>query len=182
MFQKVFLVACLVLLPFSAKAADETVLDTRMDHIKTLVTERHEHQAAAAAEMVKSNGTASDQESGAGLRMVEALLLCLGVFFVGVYFYRKKTGHSPLKRTNRMRVLDRVFVAPKTSLVLAEVDGRQVLLAVGSEQVSFFQAPPTPRTEANQSTDRLIRLSDVTEDTVDDTAEYDPEIEQSSVG
>ena len=75
-----------------------------------------------------------------GLRMLEALVLCTGLFFIGVAAYRKITGDRPMPKGRRMRVVERIAVAPKTSLVLATVDGKEVLLAIG-EKVSLMRLP-----------------------------------------
>ena len=123
------------LAPFQALAAGENEAD-RMGHIKTLIAERGQAERAAQAGTEQFARTQSETVSG-GMRAVQALMLCTAVFLIGVFLYRKATGAKPMARSRRMRVLERLTLAPKTSLVIAEVNGREVLLAVG-EKVSIM--------------------------------------------
>ena len=52
-------------------------------------------------------------------------------------------------------VLERAPLGPKTSLVLAEIEGQKVLLSVGSERVTLLHkiAPPFEVLESGDSTD-----------------------------
>jgi hypothetical protein len=76
---------------------------------------------------------------GTGIKMLQALAICCGVFLVGIHFYKKYTGQGPVFNKNRrMRILERLPVSPKSALLLVEVDGKKVLIGVGSENVSHI--------------------------------------------
>jgi hypothetical protein len=75
--------------------------------------------------------------SDSGLKMLKALGLCAGVFLIGIALVKRVRGGAPARSGQRIKVLERALLAPKTWLVLSEVDGRRVLLAVGADRVSF---------------------------------------------
>lgn len=99
----------------------------------------------ASAEMAKFRTEAETNVAASGMRMVKALGICLGLFFIGVYLYKRFAHKAVIIPSRRMRVIDRVSVAAKTTLVLVEVEGRTVLMAVGGEKVAFL---PYDRDEA----------------------------------
>ena len=109
----------------------------RLERIKTLVAER---------DVVAKSGTVgvapAKQENAEGgsfaLKVLQGLIICTGVFFIGVFVYRKLSGDRPMVKGRRMRVIERISVAPKAALVLAAIDGKEVVLAVG-EKVSFVR-------------------------------------------
>lgn len=112
--------------------------DERTQRLKDLVEER---AAVSASESPESKALRAEPPSSgiSGIRVVEGMLLTLGVFFLGVWGYQKMNGHSmPKLSSRRMKVIERISVGSKTSLVLAEIDGRSVLLSVGGERVAFF--------------------------------------------
>lgn len=81
------------------------------------------------------------QARGAGgsiVRMVQGLGLCLAVFLVGVKIYKRYSKHPPIARSRRMKILERLPLAGKNALILAEVDGRSILVTLG-EQISVMQ-------------------------------------------
>lgn len=69
---------------------------------------------------------------------VEALVLCLGVLFIGVALAKKLKIKGAISGARQIKVIERTVVSSKTSLILAEVNGSKVLLSVGPERVSFL--------------------------------------------
>ena len=80
---------------------------------------------------------ASDENTGAGLRMAEGLAFCLGLLMLGVYALKKGKLKGIVHGSKAIRVIERSAVTQRTSLLLVEVQGRKVLLSVGSDRVSF---------------------------------------------
>lgn len=70
-------------------------------------------------------------------RLFSGLLICLGVFCCGIYLAKRR---GLIKHTGERRVsiLERIPLTARTSLVLLEKDGKEILLSVGSEQVSYL--------------------------------------------
>ena len=108
----------------------------RMQRINSIVSEREAQRSEAREGVATTAAPVVEGGSGLVVRMLEGLVLCAGLFFIGVGVYRRLGGERAMPRGRRMRVVERMMVAPKTSLVLANVDGREVLLAVG-EKVSL---------------------------------------------
>ena len=69
--------------------------------------------------------------------MVRGLGLCVGLLLVAAALMRRARQREGILGARRLEVLERVMVAPKTALVLARVDGRTVLCAVGADRVSL---------------------------------------------
>jgi flagellar biogenesis protein FliO len=126
-----------------ADSARDASLDTgsRMERINALVTQREEQLKAGRDSSQQPPISQSGEGAGMGLRMLEGLALCTALFFIGMGAYRKISGDRPMPRGRRLRLVERMAVAPKTSLVLATVDGKEVLLAVG-DKVSFMRLSP----------------------------------------
>jgi len=111
---------------------------SRLERITSLVNQREAQAKNKQLNPVVSEEARGPEGSGLGLRVLEGLALCLGALFAGLGLYRKFTGDRPMVKGRRMRVVERVMIAPKTSLVLARVDGKEIVLAVG-DKVSFLE-------------------------------------------
>lgn len=73
-----------------------------------------------------------------GSKVLKALALCVGLFLIGSYLYRRMNG-IPLKEGNQLlQVVERVPLSQKTSLLLVEVDGRRTLAAIGPDPVTLL--------------------------------------------
>lgn len=133
-------VVSLVILALTLVAPCRVHADDRLERLKSVVEQRAELAANQKAESPIKGKTSEPPSSDiSGVRVIEGLFLTLGVFFIGVWGYRKINGQSfPKTSARRIRVVERVAVGGKTALVLAEIDGRSVLMSVGSERVAFF--------------------------------------------
>ena len=63
-----------------------------------------------------------------GFKLFWALGLCLGVLLVGLYFVKRYLPGAVVPHTRRLRVVDRLSLSPKTSLVMVDVEGQKLLL------------------------------------------------------
>lgn len=141
--QKLILLVVLGTLVSFVVAPTTGAADEKMQRLKVLVEDRAAQTDAQVQE--RKTGTLASRTSEppsseiSGLRVLQGLFLTLGVFFVGVWGYQKLNRHAlPKSGSRRMKLVERVAVGPKTALVLAEIDGRSVLMSVGSERVAFF--------------------------------------------
>ena len=69
-----------------------------------------------------------------GFKMLQGLALCIGAFLIGFGIFKKVSGRTAQISGRTMKVLDRIPLAAKTMLVLAEVEGRKYLITVGSDR------------------------------------------------
>jgi len=98
--------------------------------------------SAAVAEVtsvgVTSFGAAdSGSVTASCLRMVGALFFCLGVFAGGVHLYRRCATKAGGLSKRRMVVRERLALSSKSSLVLVSLDGKEFVVASGSENVTL---------------------------------------------
>lgn len=79
--------------------------------------------------------------------MLQGLTLCLGVFFIGLYIFKKFYARTGITNTpRRMRIKERLSVGPKTALLVVEIDGREFLVGCGAEQTSVTALSTKPST------------------------------------
>jgi len=134
----------LVLLSAATLHADE-----RSDRLKSIVDERAAAASAKSAaavpsdspktDLFRSKASESPSDGISGIRVLQGLFLTLGVFFVGIWAYQKLNRQAmPKLSGRRIKLIERISVGHKTALVLAEIDGRSVLMSVGNERVAFF--------------------------------------------
>jgi flagellar biogenesis protein FliO len=76
---------------------------------------------------------------GSLFRMMGGLLFCLGVFGGGVHLYRRFVAPVSQSGKRRMRVIERLPLTQKSTLVMVSCDGREILLTVGSETARVVQ-------------------------------------------
>jgi len=124
-FAEVLVVASLLVACVSYANAEEAE-GSKLERTRALV---NEVQAPAAKPDTDLSTTA--------WKMAKGLAITLGVLCVGLGV-AKKFGVTPnATGKKRIKLLDRISVSRKSSLILAEVDGRQILLAVGGDPVCF---------------------------------------------
>ncbi|NMC62764.1 MAG: hypothetical protein GYA55_06290 [SAR324 cluster bacterium] len=75
---------------------------------------------------------------GAGLAMFKSLLICVGIFLIGVALYKKLYMKKPQIAPKRIKVLERGQINHRNFLALIEVDGKNVLVSYGSDRVSML--------------------------------------------
>jgi flagellar biogenesis protein FliO len=65
--------------------------------------------------------------------MVGGLLLCFGVLGFGVHAYKKYVLPRSLSSQRRLQVVERLQLSQKNALVLVKLDGKEFLMATGSD-------------------------------------------------
>ncbi|MCB0337285.1 MAG: FliO/MopB family protein, partial [Bdellovibrionales bacterium] len=71
------------------------------------------------------------------LKMGKGLVLCVGVLLIGLSI-AKRMRPDRFTQESRVRIRERVALTPKVSLLIVEIDGKEQLLTVGSDQVSVL--------------------------------------------
>lgn len=116
--------------------------ETKIERMKQAVSERAHEKEARTQQIENWKSETDSAVATAGVRMLQGLGLCVGLLLVGLHFVKKYGAKNSLGVSGRrMKVLERITVGAKSSLVLVELDGRQILVAVGSDNVSQVQIP-----------------------------------------
>ncbi len=112
----------------AAAFAEESIDSGKLERTKTLIEESksQEKKQQSAPEI-----------STASYKMLQGLGLCCVLLMVGVYVAKKCKISGIAQGNRKMRLIERIALSPRSHLVLAEVEGRRVLLAVGSDNVRF---------------------------------------------
>ena len=91
-------------------------------------------------ESTGSGLTGTPPTGGSLFRMFGGLLFCLGVFGAGIHISRKYGFAQPRGTKRRMKVIEKMQLTQKSSLMLVACDGREMLLTVGPEQARILQS------------------------------------------
>jgi len=118
----------------TASPRGEISVESKLERTREILKGNHEEKdKAPAGEKVE------DDLGKTGFRLMKGLLLCLGVFAIGIYI-AKRLGLKPaVAGGKKIRILDRAALTPRSSLVLVEAEGKSVLVAVGSEHVALLE-------------------------------------------
>lgn len=82
----------------------------------------------------------SKESSSSIMRLFQGLAFCLGVFFIGLHVYKKYIYKGALPTKRSMRVLERLSLGSKSSLILVEIESKKVLVAVGAEKLTVLES------------------------------------------
>lgn len=85
-------------------------------------------------------------------RMFGGLLFCLGVFGAGIHISRKYGFAQPKGSKRRMKVIEKMQLTQKSSLLLVSCDGREMLLTVGPDQARLLQSQLSSNRELFEET------------------------------
>lgn len=151
-----FVVACLGTCFSSSLAWAENV---------AAASEAPKSKLEATADLIRTSrnpGSGSEQAAsidpsvqGSGLKMVQGLAACLAVLLIGSWAVKRHQKGVENNSSRRLKILERLPLAPKTFLVLAEVEGKKILLSVGSERVTMLESPQSHYTEFAQAEEQL---------------------------
>lgn len=72
-----------------------------------------------------------------GTKMIQGLAVCGFVLCVGVWGYKRYILKAPTVISRKMKIIERMPLSPRSTLVLIEVEGKKKLVAMGSDPVSF---------------------------------------------
>jgi flagellar biogenesis protein FliO len=75
------------------------------------------------------------------LRMVGGLFLCVGLFGFGIHLYKRYLLPRSLSSDRRLKVVERLQLTQKSSLLLVTLDGKEFLVSTGAEQSRLITPP-----------------------------------------
>ena len=91
--------------------------------------------------------------TAATIKMMASLALIVGIIVLMFYLLKRFKGLARVASEGpRMRIVGSLPIAPKRSVTVVEVEGKWLVLGVGSESVNFLCSitPTKPETEKNQ--------------------------------
>jgi flagellar biogenesis protein FliO len=119
--------------------------------------------SAEIPSVIGANFAAADSGSvtASCLRMIGALFFCLGVFAGGVHLYRKFGNKVGSSSKRRMVVRERLALSSKSALVLVSLDGKEFVVASGSEHVTLVPTNAITAVSFSESLDDETRREEV---------------------
>ena len=81
--------------------------------------------------------------SGAIVMMLQGLAFCVGIFLIGSWIFKRYAPRRFVASASgrRMKIVERLAVTSRSSIALIEVDGREVLVSLGSESTQMLSLP-----------------------------------------
>ena len=135
---------CLLLL-FGAPAAasDELSESSSIDKLRRI---RAQVELNGSVEQPQPMPQKTEEASSFSGRVFQGLSLCLGLFFVMVYFLKRtrRDGSDGAQRS-RLMLRERISVGPKSNVALIAVDGRELLVGVSESGVTLLHELPKKR-------------------------------------
>ena len=72
------------------------------------------------------------------LRTVLSLIIVIGMM-LAVYYWLKRRGNMPGASQRRMRVLERVALDSRRSIVLLQIDDEEIVIGVGNDSINSLK-------------------------------------------
>ena len=129
------LVASFILLGSVALAEGEVAVVADTTSVAQTVTPRPRDAKSALSDWREPKS--SEPVEGAW-NMLRGLGLTLGVFFIGLWVYKRLHGTAQQTQKRKLRIVERLSISSKTSLMLVQANGQEILLSVGSDRVSVI--------------------------------------------
>lgn len=144
-----------VLITLFLFVSSELLADSNSKKLENLKSMTRESQGAPA--WIEEKKETEEEPSVTAGKMFQGLALCMGLFFVVVAILKRAKGAGYIQAEQRLEVIERIALTQKTSLVLTKLDHREILLAVGGEQVQLIQKSTYP---GSQSPEQLTEQFD----------------------
>ncbi len=153
----VVLLTTLLLLPsyaFGAEAGDaiESESNQMVQEVTEEVSDSTEVETAFAGKLRRMKALADKGELSSNYKdknetpeklsygtALQGLFLCLGVFFVSVYFLKKTNKAFASIDGRRMKIIERLAIGGKSGLLIVQVDNKELLLGTTDGDVKLIQ-------------------------------------------
>jgi len=107
-------------------------------------------QNLPVAPVVAENITPPPDLASQTLKSLGMVLLFLGVLLVASWYVRKRSGNFALRKSKRIKVLDRVVLDMRHSLALISVDGANYLIGVAPQSITAVAEIKKPAVDLEQ--------------------------------
>lgn len=74
----------------------------------------------------------------AGLKLVGAMIIILGLVLLLYYISRKGFSFLPAAKTGAIKLIEMRYLMPKKALCLVEVRGKELLLGIGNDRIELI--------------------------------------------
>lgn len=91
---------------------------------------------ADGQQQILNDGPPSPISASTGFVMLRALGICIGVLLVFTWLLQRISGKGKSGKEKLLKIIDRIPIGAKANLLLVEIEGQRVCLAVGSDNVS----------------------------------------------
>ncbi len=114
--------------------AEESQSDSNQKKIESarLIKEK------VSAEAGEVSAFADSQSEFSIVRLFQGFGLCVAIFLIGIHLYKKYILKDDFKTERSLRVLEKIPLSGKSHLCLVQYNDKKLLMAVGSENVSFY--------------------------------------------
>lgn len=85
-----------------------------------------------------TNSMANGQEFSI-VRLFQGLGVCIAAFLIGIHFYKKYVLKDNINAPRSLHVIEKIALNGKSQLCVVQYNDKRLLLAVGSDKVTFFQ-------------------------------------------
>ncbi len=103
----------------------------------------------------KDQAVTHDLDTGVtttGIKILQALALCVGIFLVGSFVAKKLTSRPNKNGSSReIQIIERLNISPKLALLLVEINGNRFLVGQGAESISISKIGEGITTENYQT-------------------------------
>ena len=113
-----------------------------LDRIQALREEHRAQRADARDEHAAQKGAEESQQVLTAGRMLKGLGFCVGVLLIGLGVVKRFKRTPVRRRGERLLIIERIPLTPKSYLALVRVKGREILVGVGAEHIAFSEITP----------------------------------------
>lgn len=105
-----------------------------------------EEKMQRTRELVEQGSHPTNQEKidsfdakSSAISVLQSLVLLVGIVFVGAWGYKKYVLKDKVVTNRTLKITERIPIAPKANLLLAEIDGRKVLVGLTSDSIALLE-------------------------------------------
>lgn len=118
-----------------AASATPQTIEQKLEKTRALMQENQlAHPAQAPATKADDDLVASS-----GIKMLQGLAVLVSLVLVGAWAYKKFVLKDTTIVSRKMKLLERITIAPRASLILTEVDGNKILVGLTSDGISMMK-------------------------------------------
>ncbi|RMG42256.1 MAG: hypothetical protein D6719_06850 [Candidatus Dadabacteria bacterium] len=155
-FSLAFLPKFLLAQENQGKLADTAAVAALKEHVT-----RSRNTATSTLKLKEWSPKSDSELRSSAFKMFRGLGFCIGLLLIGVYLFKRLNKSGTSLQGSEIHIIEKKQLTAKTSLLLAEVRSREVLIAVGPEPVSICRIDSNPRERDISETLELICKEDV---------------------
>jgi flagellar biogenesis protein FliO len=96
-------------------------------------------KAFSPQELAESASSMANGQEFSITRLFQGLGLCIAAFLIGIHIYKRYVLKDKINLPKTLRVVEKIALNGKSQLCIVQYNDKRLLLAVGSDKVSFFQ-------------------------------------------